>query len=295
MKKQFLTLLALLTVSSSLVGCNSNSSEGLTIVHFDQTILGETSKELGVSIGIKKGNTDLQTKLNSALEKIDATTRTNLMIQAVNRSSGTIDENSIITTNPSKDDASKEDLIIGLECNYSPFNWTETTESQFTYPIEGKTNEFAEGYDIQIAKMLANTLNMNLKVVKMQWDSLIPSLQNDTINAVIAGMTDTEERRQSIDFTSEYYRSELVLVTRKGSKFDKGDQSANLADYKDARFVSQVSTVTNDVIDTWVKDYGVIHLNPMDTFATCAIAVKNGSADIMTAELPVAQAIVGSN
>ena len=105
-------------------------------------------------------------------------------------------------------------------------------------------------------------------------------------------MTDTEDRRQSIDFTDPYYTSELVLVVKEDSKYAS---SKSLSDFSGARIVSQVSTVTNDIIDTWVNEYNVNHLAPLDTFATCALAVKNGSADAMTAELPVATAIVQGN
>ena len=59
--------------------------------------------------------------------------------------------------------------------------------------------------------------------------------------------------------------------------------------------VSQVSTVTDDVIEIFKEDYGANHLSPLATFADCAIDVKNNSAFAMTAEYPVAQAIVGSN
>jgi len=293
MKKLLLSCLFLAT--TMLTGCSSSSSE-LTIVHFDQTILGSASKDLGVSIGIKKGNDTLKTNINSSLAKLSTDTRNTMMTEAVKRSTGDASSASDFITNPTSDDANKETLIVGLECNYSPFNWTETSENDFTYPINGKVGEYAEGYDVQVAKFIANDLNMNLQIIKMDWESLVPALQNDTINAVIAGMTDTQERRESIDFTDEYYRSELVLVTRKGSQYDTNGEMADLANYKDARFVSQVSTVTNDIIDTWVTDYGVKHLNPMDTFATCAIAVKSNNADVMTAELPVATAIVnGAN
>lgn len=45
-------------------------------------------------------------------------------------------------------------LIVGLECDYAPFNWTTTTASAYTLPINGINSQFADGYDIQIAKHL---------------------------------------------------------------------------------------------------------------------------------------------
>ncbi len=295
-KNLFVVLASLLAISSSLTSCGSTTSSKLAIVHFDQSILGDTQKDLGVSIAVKKGNSELQTAINSALDEISSATRLDLMTKAVTRSSATTIENEegkqVITTAPY--DSSKKDLIVGLECDYAPFNWTDTTASTYSWPIDGQSNQFAAGYDISIARLIAEKLDYNLVIRKLAWESLIPSVQNGTINCVIAGMTDTEERRQSVDFTNEYYRSELVLVVKEDSKY-YSSSNVSLSSFEGAKFVSQVSTVTDDVIENWVSEFKVTHLSAMDTFATCALAVKNGTADVMTAELPVAQAIVGSS
>lgn len=190
----------------------------------------------------------------------------------------------------------KEDLIVGLECDYAPFNWTETSANETTLPIDGKANQYADGYDIQIAKLIGDYENMNVVIRKMEWDSLIPSLQSGEINAVIAGMTDTEERRQSIDFTNEYYRSELALVVKKeNAPGEVLDQNAFKAFISGKSVVSQTSTVTDDLIDIFVADYGAIHNKSVDTFATAALDVQNGVSFAMTGELPVATSIVASN
>lgn len=296
--KKVLNILVIGLVALGLSSCGGNNegsnttsvdggSKELTIIHFDQTILGDSQKDLGVSIGIKKGNAELQTALNSALASLSTETRNTLMIEATDRSSG--DTSSTASTPyvvPT--DSSLPVLRVGLECDYAPFNWTETKANDYTYPIKG-SSDFADGYDIQVARYLAYTMNYRLEIVKLDWDALIPALQTGTINAVIAGMTDTEDRRQSIDFSDEYYVSELVLIVKKDSKYAS---ATSLNDFNGAKIVSQISTVTDDVIEDWVSAYGVRHLNALDTFATCAMAVQNNLADAMTAELPVANAIV---
>ena len=287
-KNLLLNVLAIGAVAVGIASCGGNSgSKELTIVHFDQAILGETQKDLGVSIGIKKGNTTLQTALNEALATISVETRNQWMTEATDRSTG---DTSTTTSVPSvvPTDSSLPVLTVGLECDYAPFNWTETKANDFTYPIKG-ASEFADGYDIQMARYLAATMNYRLEIVKLDWDSLIPALDTETVNAVIAGMTDTAERRQSIDFSNEYYVSELVLIVKKDSKYAS---ATSLNDFSGAKIVSQTSTVTDDVIEDWKTQFNVTHLNALDTFATCAMAVQNGTADAMTAELPVANAIV---
>ena len=191
----------------------------------------------------------------------------------------------------------KEDLIVGLECDYAPFNWTETSANETTLPIDGKANQYADGYDIQIAKLIGEYENMNVVVKKMDWDSLIPALQSGEINAVIAGMTDTEERRQSIDFTNEYYRSELALVVKKeNAPSEVLDKDAFKVFIDGKSMVSQTSTVTDDLIeDVFSKEYGAIHNKSVSTFAVAALDIQNGVSFAMTAELPVASSIVASN
>lgn len=191
-----------------------------------------------------------------------------------------------------------EKLIVGMECNYSPFNWTDPSSNDYNVSISNVGGSYADGYDVQIAMLLGKALNMEVEIVKEDWESLVPDVQTGTINLVLAGMTDTEERRQSIDFSDEYYRSELVLVTSKefADQNNRVIPSSELATILNGKnIVSQVSTVTDDVIEIFKEDYGANHLSPLATFADCAIDVKNNSAFAMTAEYPVAQAIVGSN
>ncbi len=288
---KFLGVLAL--AAGLVVGVSSCGEKSvLTIVHFDQTILGDTQKDLGVSIGLRKTDMELKAKVNTSLSSVSTATRNTWMTEALERSTAEIiASDSAITTAPF--DSAKETITVGLECNYAPFNWTEVSANNYSWPIEGSSGQFADGYDITIARKIAEDLNCNLKVVKMEWDALIPSLTSNTIDLVIAGMTDTEERRLSIDFTDEYYRSEMVLVVNSSSSYAT---ATSLEDFRGAKIVSQTSTVTDDVIETWVDSFGITHLNAMSSFAVCATAVTSGAADAMTAELPVATSIVnGAN
>ena len=198
-------------------------------------------------------------------------------------------------SNPTTFDNSK--LVIGLEVNYPPFNFPATSQNEYTLKVSNVANLYCDGYDIQIAKRLSEELNVEVEIMKLPWESLVSDLQFGTINAVIAGMTDTEERRKSIDFTDEYYRSELVLVVNKEvadsyTSTLNEEQFSTLANAK--VFVSQVSTVTNNVLDTFASNYGAIHASPLDSFALAATDVSTGSAFAMTAELPVAESIVSS-
>ena len=188
-------------------------------------------------------------------------------------------------------------LVIGLECNYAPFNWSEIAPTDYTLKVANKTNMWADGYDVQIGKILSEKLEIPVEIHQIDWDSLIPELTFGNINAVIAGMTDTEERRLSIDFTDEYYRSELVLITSK-SVADLYTGSLSETEFaeliQNKMIVSQSMTVTDDVIEIFEEKYGAIHNNPVSSFALAAQDVVSGSAFAMTAELPVAKSIVST-
>ena len=187
-------------------------------------------------------------------------------------------------------------LRIGLECAYIPFNWVAEEENEFTLPISNHPGSHADGYDIQIAKKISSSLGRKVEIVQTTWESLITDLQMNSIDLIIAGMTETPERARQISFTEEYYRSELVLVTSEevASSYQSLLSPEEFhALVEGENIVSQVATVTNDVIDVFASEYGAIHVTPVATFALAAQDVLNGSAFAMTAELPVATSIVG--
>ena len=64
-----------------------------------------------------------------------------------------------------------------MECNYQPFNWTTSTETENTLPIYHDSN-FADGYDVAVSKYLGQKLNKEVIVKKIEWSSLIPSLNS---------------------------------------------------------------------------------------------------------------------
>ena len=105
-----------------------------------------------------------------------------------------------------------------MECAYEPYNWTELksgTLGEVAISSEGKESQFANGYDVQVAQYVANKLGLKLEIYAMEWDSLLPAVQSGTIDAIVAGMSPTAERKQEIDFTDTYYESNLVVIIKK--------------------------------------------------------------------------------
>lgn len=156
-----------LPVAQSYVGGNAN----LMLIHIDKNILGDLLNELKVSIGIGKGNDEFKESVNSVLANISTEKRNEIMTEMVSFNSN---NNESIDNIQSEIVGSNGTIIVGLECNYPSFNWTETSPNNYTYPISGLSNQYAEGYDIEIAKIIAEELNMTLLVQKMEWDALLP-------------------------------------------------------------------------------------------------------------------------
>lgn len=182
---------------------------------------------------------------------------------------------------------SSDTLRVGMECNYAPFNWSTTKEGEYTQPISSA--DYCDGYDVVVAKNLADKIGKKVEIVKLDWDNLILSLNNNQIDAVIAGMTATNERKQQVNFTDPYYVSEEVLIVKKDSQYTS---ATSLEDFKGATVQSQMNTIYDEVID---QIPGVNHMPAAETFPAAIQALQAGSVDAVTSELPVANGVVSAN
>ncbi|HLR21013.1 MAG TPA: transporter substrate-binding domain-containing protein [Tissierellaceae bacterium] len=182
----------------------------------------------------------------------------------------------------------KEDDVfkVGLEAGYAPFNWTQNDDSNGGVKIDG-SSEYAGGYDVEIAKRIAEGLGKELVVVKIEWDGLLPALESGVIDAIAAGMSPTEERKKSIDFTDRYYKSDLVMVVKRGSEYEDAN---SIQDFNGAKVTAQLSTFHYTVID---QIDGVIQEEAMSDFSAMRVALESGIIDGYVSERP--EAISASN
>ena len=178
-------------------------------------------------------------------------------------------------------------LRVGMECDYAPFNWTQVNESDTAVQISSV--DFADGYDVVIASMIAEKLGMEVEIVKTDWDSLIPSLNAGAIDCIIAGMTETPERAEEVNFTTPYYESQMVVIVRKDSELVDFSDIQQLSGY---RVLGQANTTYDEVID---QINGVVHMTPLATYPRMILSLQSGEADAITAELPVANGVVAAN
>lgn len=168
---------------------------------------------------------------------------------------------------------------VGMEAGYAPFNWTQNSDKNGAVAIDGDKS-YAGGYDVEIAKRIADKLGRKLVIVKTEWDGLQPALQSGKIDAIIAGMSPTAERKEQVDFSDVYYESDLVMVTRKDGDYGK---AKSIADFKGAKITGQLNTFHYSVIDQ-IK--GVKKQEAMDNFPAMRVALQSGVIDGYVTERP---------
>jgi len=175
----------------------------------------------------------------------------------------------------------KDTFTVGLEAGYAPFNWSQKSDANGAVKIKG-SKEYAGGYDVEMAKKLADKMGKELVVVKTEWDGLVPALNSGKIDAIVAGMSPTAERKKAIDFSDNYYKSDLVMVVKKGGKFEG---AKSIQDFKGAKVTAQLNTFHYSVIDQ-IK--GVSKETAMDNFPAMRVALQSGIIDGYVSERPEA-------
>lgn len=184
-----------------------------------------------------------------------------------------------------------DNLYVGLECAYPPFNFTQTSSGNGAVKIEGSEG-WANGYDVMIAKRVAEGLGKNLVIRKIEWDGLLPGVTSGHLDLVIAGMSPTDERRQSIDFSDSYYDCSLVIVVRKDGKYAS---AKSLADFSGATIVAQSGTFHDTALKAECGNYSITRATPMESFPAMTAALKAKAVDGYVAEDPGAKADCAAN
>lgn len=170
---------------------------------------------------------------------------------------------------------SKPVLVVGVECDYVPNSWEEIEASESNIPIANHAGYYAEGYDVQIAKLVASQLDFVLEVRKIAWNDLLPSLESGDIDAIFSSMLDTEERRKIAAFSEPYEarKTEYAIIVHSEGNYTT---AKTLKDFSSARIIGERGTKLDDVIE---QIPGVLHLMPLDTVPKMMDFVIRGEAD----------------
>ena len=171
-------------------------------------------------------------------------------------------------------------LVMGTNAAFPPFEFRSDAE----YAVNG-----VAGVDVEIAKAIAEELGLTLRVVDMEFGALIISVLNAEIDLAIAGMTITEERAQSVDFSIPYYTAAQVIITTEDAEIESAEDLYGL-------HVAAVINYTGDFIVSDMEEEGAVaNVLRATTPANAVMELMAGRVDAVVLDSSTAAALVAQN
>ena len=155
-------------------------------------------------------------------------------------------------------------ITFGTNAEFPPFEYVTSN---------GVIGEY-DGIDMVIAKQIAESNGMTATMENMEFDSLLVALQNGQIDAVIAGMTATDERRETVDFSTPYYTATQVMIVREDSDI------TSATDMADKKICVQNMGYTYEAFKKGTE---------------AVMELVNGKCDVVVIDSATAQKYVGDN
>ena len=157
-----------------------------------------------------------------------------------------------------------ETLRIGTEGAYPPFNLVDSSGE-------------VVGFDLDIANALCAKMEVDCEVVTSDWDGIIPALNNNKFDFLVASMSITDERKQAVDFTNPYYTNKLQFVAPKSADF-KVDE----ASLKGKTIGAQRATIAGQWLEDNMAD--VVDIRLYDTQENAYLDMNSGRIDGVLAD-----------
>ena len=188
------------------------------------------------------------------------------------------------TTAAPDGDGDPTTLTVAMECAYAPYNWTQSDDSNGAVQIRD-SSDYAYGYDVMMAKKIAEALGQDVKIVKLDWDSLIPAIISGDVDCVIAGQSITSERAKQVDFSDPYYYASIITLVKKDGPYAN---AASVADLSGATCTSQLGTIWYDNCLPQIPEATI--LPAQETAPSMLVALNSGACDVVVTDRPTAQA-----
>ena len=169
---------------------------------------------------------------------------------------------------------SSNKIVFGTNAEFPPFEYISTNGV-----IDGY-----DGIDMAIASKIGEISGKDIEIANMEFDSLLVAIQNGQIDAAIAGMTATEERAQTVDFSTPYYTATQVMVVKEGSDIKTAADMEGKA----------IAVVQGYTGETVVKDLGYQY-EAFKKGTECILELVNGKCDVVVIDSATAKDFVGDN
>lgn len=169
-------------------------------------------------------------------------------------------------------------LVVGTSADYAPY--------EFHTLVDGK--DTIVGFDIDIAAEVAKDLGVALDVQDIGFDGLLQSLNTDKVDIVISGMTPTEERKKSVDFSDIYYvaKQAVLIRTADAAKY------TNAESLKGVGVGAQLSSIQEGLVKEKLAESTLVALGRIPDLV---LELKNSKIEALVVELPVANGYVQAN
>ena len=170
-------------------------------------------------------------------------------------------------------------LTMGTNAAFPPYEYYEGTE--------------IVGIDAEIAAAIAEKLGMTLVIEDMDFNAIIPAITEGKVDIGMAGMTVTEERMASVNFSTSYATGIQVIIVTEDSEITSVDDL--FAEDANHTIGVQIAT-TGDLYSTWdIEDAGLGTVNRYNTGAEAIEALKTGKVDCVIIDNEPAKAFVTAN
>lgn len=173
-------------------------------------------------------------------------------------------------------------LTVAMECAYAPYNWTQSDDSNGAVPIVNNPGSYANGYDVTIAKKIAEANGWDLEIMALEWDGLNAALASGTVDMVIAGQSMTSERMAEVDMAGPYFYATIVCVTKAGSEQDGVMGISELT----GTCTAQTGTVWYDTCLPQIENAEM--MPQAETAPAMIMAVESGTVDFICTDMPTA-------
>ncbi len=174
-------------------------------------------------------------------------------------------------------------LTVAMECAYAPYNWSQPDDANGAVPIVNAPGSYANGYDVMMAKKLCEANGWELEVMQLDWDSLVPAVQNGTVDAVIAGQSMTADRMEMVDFAGPYLYATIVCLTKADSALANAAGISELS----GTCTSQLGTIWYDTCLPQIENADI--QAAAESAPAMLMALETGMVDFVCTDMPTAQ------
>lgn len=199
-----------------------------------------------------------------------------LMMLAAMTACGSKEEVSTVSASGVEDGV----LTVAMECAYAPYNWSQSDDSNGAVPIVNAPGSYANGYDVMMAKKLCNANGWELEIMQLDWDSLVPAVQNGTVDAVIAGQSMTAERMEQVDFAGPYLYASIICLTKADSPLASATGISQLR----GTCTSQLGTIWYDTCLPQIE--GADIQAAAESAPAMLMALETGMVDFVCTDVP---------